>query len=114
MSVTATMRAGTWRGEAPVRILSRIFALQRRRPASTPSARRTNSTTRTSLSQSWPMHSASITSVHLLDLVVDFGGADAHAAGIERGVGAAVDDHAAVPVHSAKSPWHQMLSKREK
>ncbi len=33
---------------------------------------------------------------HLLDLVVDLGRADAHAAGIERRVGAAVDDHAAM------------------
>ena len=32
----------------------------------------------------------------LLDLAVDLRGADAHAAGVERGVGAAVDDHAAV------------------
>ena len=32
---------------------------------------------------------------HLLHLGVDLGGADAHAAGIERGVGAAVDDEAA-------------------
>jgi drug/metabolite transporter (DMT)-like permease len=32
----------------------------------------------------------------LLDLAVDLGGADAHAAGVERGVRAAVDDHAAV------------------
>jgi hypothetical protein len=33
---------------------------------------------------------------HLLDLVVDLGGADAHAAGIERRVRAAMDDHAAM------------------
>src|SRR5690606_633720 len=32
----------------------------------------------------------------LLHLLVDLGRADAHAAGIQRGVGAAVDDHAAV------------------
>ncbi len=33
---------------------------------------------------------------HLLDLGVDLGGADAHAAGVQRGVRAAMDDHAAM------------------
>src|ERR1700681_969218 len=32
----------------------------------------------------------------LLDLSIDLGGADAHAAGIERGIGTAMDDHAAM------------------
>ena len=80
-------RCGSWR---------RIRCVERRRRASTPSRSRTNSTTRTSSSQSWPMTSALDHLRQLLDLAVDLGRADAHAAGIERRVGAAVDDHAAV------------------
>ena len=96
MSATATILAGTWRGLAPVRISVLIALDQRRRRASTPSLSRTNSTTRTSSSQSWPMASASITSGICSTWAIDLGGADAHAAGIERGVGAAVDDDAAM------------------
>ena len=46
--------------------------------------------------QSWPMTSALEHLGQLLDLAVDLRRADAHAAGIEHRVGAAVDDHAAV------------------
>ena len=51
---------------------------------------------------------------HLLDLVVDLRRADPHAARVERGIRAAMDDRPPCSVHSAKSPWHQMLSKRSK
>ena len=68
-----------------------------RRRASRPSRRRTNSTTRTSSLPS-PGRSTTLSThfVELLDLAVDLGRADAHAAGIQHGVRAAVDDHAAV------------------
>ena len=46
--------------------------------------------------QSWPITIDSIDFVQLLDLPVDLGRADAHAAGVEHRVRAAVDDHAAV------------------
>lgn len=51
ISATAMILAGTWRGEAPVRM--RVFiALTRSSVRETPAARRTKSTTRTSSSQS--------------------------------------------------------------
>jgi hypothetical protein len=61
MSAICTTFAGTWRGDAPERIFWRI--LSRKASSSvTVSASRTNSTTRTSLSQSCPIATASITS----------------------------------------------------
>ena len=62
----------------------------------TPSRSRTNSTTRTSL---LPVLADADRLDHfgnLLDLRIDFRRADAHSGGIEGGVGAAVDDDAAV------------------
>jgi NAD(P)-dependent dehydrogenase (short-subunit alcohol dehydrogenase family) len=98
MSLTCT----TWpvRGAAWCcrRICCRIFlasAASRVRP----SRRRTNSTTRTSFVRRPVLADGDAFDhfVQLFDLAVDFGGADAHAAGIERGIRAAIDDQAAVP-----------------
>ena len=110
MSGTATMRAGTCRGVAPVRILRRIGRLQWRRQTFAPSRRRTNRMTRWSPSQSWPTRPLRAPR-GCLDLPVDFGGADAHAARIERGVRPPVDDHAAGSASSAKSPCAQTSGK---
>jgi monoamine oxidase len=105
--------AGTWRGEAPVRILARILLQV--------------VVERDAVGQADEQHDADVVVpvladadrlqhlVHLLDLGIDLGGADAHAAGVERGIGTAVDDMPPWGVHSAKSPWVQTLSaKREK
>ena len=96
MSATATILAGTWRGLAPERILSLIF------PSSV-------GVERYARRQAHEQHDAHIIVPvladadrlddlrQLLDLVVDLGGADPYAARIERRIGAAVDDHAAMP-----------------
>ena len=43
----------------------------------------------------------------LLDLAIDLGGADAHAAGIQHGIGAAVHDQSAARGDRRESPCHQ-------
>jgi ribulose 1,5-bisphosphate carboxylase large subunit-like protein len=58
----------------------------------------TNRITRSSSPQSWADDEAVRDFGERFDLAVDFGGADAHPAGIERGVGAAEHAHAAVLV----------------
>ena len=61
-----------------------------------PSRRRTNRTTRTSRSHVLADGDALEHFVDLLDLAIDLGGADAHAARVQHGVRAAVDDEAVV------------------
>ena len=96
MSATATIFAGTWRGEAP----ARIFDLDRRR--------RSASSSVTPSRKPHEQHDAHVVVEiladgerlqhlrHALDLRIDLRRADPHAAGIERRVGAAVDDDAAM------------------
>ena len=97
MSVTCTIRAGTWRGVAFGADRAGGCAPPAPSSSATTSRRRTNSTTRTSLLASAGRSRATLDHlVELLDLAVDFRRADAHAAGIEHGVRAAVDDQPVV------------------
>ena len=98
MSGTCTMRAGTWRGV----VLSRIW--RRMRSSSAASSAKPGA-------QLDEQHHARVARllrrpqladrdrfldlVDLLDLAVDLGGADAHAARIQRRIRAPVDDHGA-------------------
>ena len=96
MSATATIFAGTWRGLAPVRIFCADALFEHR------------VVERDARAQPHEQHDAHVVVPiladadrlddlrHLLDLVVDLRRADAHAAGIERRVGAAMDDDAAM------------------
>ena len=83
--------------------LPRDALAQARRRATRPSRRRTNRTTRTSSLPVLADCHAFEHLGHLFDLAVDLGGADAHAAGVERRVGAAVDDQAVVLGQLARS-----------
>jgi hypothetical protein len=93
MSGTATIFAGTCRGVALAADRG-ADAVAQGVVERQPSRRRTNRTTRTS-PHSWPITIALEHLVELLDGAVDLGGADAHAARVQRGVAAAEDHQAA-------------------
>ena len=103
MSVTCTIRAGTCRGVVFRRMCRRIAIGLRLGRATAPSRSLTNSTIRSSPSHCWPMTRLSSDLRQLLDLAIDLRGADADAAGIQHGVGSAVDDHAVVLGQLARS-----------
>src|SRR5216117_2173449 len=99
ISGTCTIFAGTCRGVVWVRIWFLIFATSPSSRAS-PSRSFTNSTTHVA-DLTWRPgladHERLDHLLHLLDLAVDLGRSDAHAARVEHRIRSAVDDHAIVP-----------------
>ena len=95
MSATCTIRAGTCRGVALARIGVRIrpsrSRLSSEQPVAQPDEQHDALVAVPLLADDQALDDLG----ELLDLAVDLGRADAHAAGIQHGVGAAVDDDAA-------------------